>query len=75
MELSLEHEQELKKIFDDYDEDGSGDIDVEELGKIADDLGEPLSKEELDYLVKEFDADGSGTIDWEEFIAWWKSPF
>ncbi|EQC27772.1 hypothetical protein SDRG_14356 [Saprolegnia diclina VS20] len=75
MALSLEHEQELRKVFDDYDEDGTGDIDAEELGKIAEDLGEPLSKEELEYLIMEFDADGSGTIDWEEFIAWWKVPF
>ncbi|KAF0710142.1 Aste57867_5593 [Aphanomyces stellatus] len=72
--LSAEHEMELKKVFDDYDEDGSGDIDVEELAKIAEDLGEPLSPEELQYLIEEFDANGSGRIDWQEFIAWWKTP-
>ncbi|OQR96265.1 hypothetical protein ACHHYP_16530 [Achlya hypogyna] len=75
MALSAEHEHELRKVFDDYDEDGTGDINPEELAKIAEDLGEPLSKEELAYLIMEFDADGSGTISWDEFIAWWKVPF
>ncbi|GLE09155.1 hypothetical protein PINS_up020746 [Pythium insidiosum] len=82
--LSEEHEQELRKIFDDYDQasssfvrivNGSGDIDVDELRDIAEDLGEPLSEIELQYLAKEFDSDQSGSISWGEFIAWWKLPF
>ncbi|KAJ0399005.1 hypothetical protein P43SY_008325 [Pythium insidiosum] len=47
--LSEEHEQELRKIFDDYDQ----------LRDIAEDLGEPLSEVELQYLAKEFDSDQS----------------
>eukprot|EP00644_Phytophthora_capsici_P018403 jgi/Phyca11/21343/fgenesh1_pg.PHYCAscaffold_91_\ len=54
--LSEEHELELRKIFDDYDHNGSGDIDIEELRDIAQDLGEPLSEIELKYLRKELDA-------------------
>ncbi|KAF4032083.1 EF-hand domain pair [Phytophthora infestans] len=73
--LSEEHERELKKIFDDYDQNGSGDIDIDELRDIAEDLGEPLSEVELEYLAKEFDTDESGAISWAEFIAWWKLPF
>ncbi|KAH7472197.1 hypothetical protein PRIC1_005349 [Phytophthora ramorum] len=73
--LSEEHERELKKIFDDYDQNGSGDIDVDELRDIAEDLGEPLSEIELKYLAKEFDTDESGAISWTEFITWWKLPF
>ncbi|KAE8905635.1 hypothetical protein PF005_g680 [Phytophthora fragariae] len=73
--LSEEHERELKKIFDDYDQDGSGEIDIDELRDIAEDLGEPLSEIELQYLAKEFDSDESGSISWTEFIAWWKLPF
>ncbi|GAB9469776.1 hypothetical protein Gpo141_00007043 [Globisporangium polare] len=73
--LSEEHERELKKIFDDYDQNGSGDIDINELRDIAEDLGEPLSDIELQYLTKEFDSDQSGSISWAEFISWWKMPF
>uniref|UniRef100_K3WIV1 EF-hand domain-containing protein n=1 Tax=Globisporangium ultimum (strain ATCC 200006 / CBS 805.95 / DAOM BR144) TaxID=431595 RepID=K3WIV1_GLOUD len=65
MTLSEEHERELKKIFDDYDQ----------LRDIAEDLGEPLSDIELQYLAKEFDSDQSGSISWAEFISWWKLPF
>ncbi|KAG1701770.1 hypothetical protein DVH05_010264 [Phytophthora capsici] len=72
--LSEEHELELRKIFDDYDHNGSGDIDIEELRDIAQDLGEPLSEIELKYLRKELDANESGAISWTEFISWWKIP-
>ncbi|POM61602.1 TKL protein kinase [Phytophthora palmivora] len=56
-------------------QNGSGDIDIDELRDIAEDLGEPLSEIELQYLAKEFDTDESGAISWTEFITWWKLPF
>ncbi|DAZ97127.1 TPA: hypothetical protein N0F65_010450 [Lagenidium giganteum] len=61
--LSEEHERELKKLFDDYDQNGSGDIDIDELRDIAEDLGEPLSEIELQYLQKEFDCDQRQRVD------------
>ena len=44
--LTAEQENELRKTFDDHDEDGSGAIDITEFERIAIDLGEPLSSEE-----------------------------
>jgi hypothetical protein len=49
--LSREQEEEIKKVFDDYDVDGSGTIEVAELRQIALDLGEPLSPDELEEVM------------------------
>ena len=66
--LSREQENELRKTFDDHDEDGSGAIDITEFERIAIDLGEPLSHEELQEIVKDLDKDGSGVVSYDEFI-------
>ena len=71
MALSADQQEELAKIFDDYDEDNSGGIDIDELKMIAEDLGEPLSREELEALVDEMDSDNSGQISLVEYMKWW----
>ena len=70
--LTREQENELRKTFDDHDEDGSGAIDITEFERIAIDLGEPLSHEELQEIVKDLDKDGSGVVSYDEFIRWWR---
>lgn len=37
----------LKAIFDEFDEDGGGDIDTEELGKVMEQLGQNCTEAEL----------------------------
>ena len=39
--------QRLKAIFDEFDEDGGGDIDTEELGKVMEQLGQHCTEAEL----------------------------
>jgi len=69
-----------RELFDEFDPDGSGSMDSEELVpllvKMLGFLGtfvSPERREKLEYeaegLVEEFDADGSGELDFEEFIA------
>ena len=70
--LTREQENELRKTFDDHDEDGSGAIDITEFERIAIDLGEPLSSEELQEIIKDLDKDGSGVVSYDEFIRWWR---
>ena len=59
--------QELKKSFDAFDADGSGEIDAEELGELVRQLGLVRTDEQLQEMVRSVDADGSGEIDFEEF--------
>lgn len=65
--LGEEAAEELKKDFDDYDADGSGEIDVHELGALIRQLGLYRTKEQLDTMVCKVDEDGSGEIDFPEF--------
>ena len=59
----------LKSIFNRYDDDGSGEIDANELMEIMQSLGVSVTEEEISAMVQEIDADGSGTIDFGEFKA------
>jgi len=62
-----------KKVFEKFDTDGSGDIDVHEFQVLAFELGLPLTDSEAADFIKEIDRDGNGTIDFEEFYTWWSS--
>jgi calmodulin len=60
---------EYRKAFHLFDTDGSGEIDVGELGTVMKALGHETSQEELDRMLTVADADGSGDIDFNEFIS------
>eukprot|EP00484_Ammonia_sp_Unknown_P019965 CAMPEP_0197027474 /NCGR_PEP_ID=MMETSP1384-20130603/7367_1 /TAXON_ID=29189 /ORGANISM="Ammonia sp." /LENGTH=713 /DNA_ID=CAMNT_0042456321 /DNA_START=31 /DNA_END=2172 /DNA_ORIENTATION=- len=60
-------EEEMKKIFDELDEDGSGKIDARELHKALLKMGKKLSMQEANELIQQLDEDGDGQIDFEEF--------
>jgi hypothetical protein len=59
-------------MFNEMDEDGSGELDRDEIKLLARRLGKRLSKSELDAAMAEMDADGSGEVDFDEFVSWWK---
>merc|ERR1711907_807714 len=60
--------EEMKKAFALYDVDGKGKIDVKDMMRVAKELGENLSKEELQGILDETDRDGNGTITEDEFV-------
>lgn len=61
-------QEEVLRAFDLFDTDGKGAIDLEDLRRVAADLGEQLSEEELAAMIEEFDMDGTGSISREEFV-------
>ena len=65
--LGEEAAAELKQDFDLYDEDGSGEIDVAELGSLIQKLGLTRTQQQLREMVAKVDTDGSGEIDFQEF--------
>ena len=69
--LSTEQENELHKVFEERDPDGSGTIDIGAFAKVAIDLGEPLSIEELEQIRRELDTENTGVISFESFLNWW----
>ena len=52
-----------------YDADGSGDIDKGELRLLMAQLGFDLSDSEVNAMIRQADGDGGGTIDYEEFVS------
>jgi Ca2+-binding EF-hand superfamily protein len=64
-------EEELKElartIFEMFDEDGSGEITVEEFKTALEKMNAGLTLDEICAIVKDFDEDGSGEISLEEF--------
>ncbi|PVU89993.1 hypothetical protein BB561_005087 [Smittium simulii] len=61
-------EEEYRKAFRLFDSDNSGKITVESLNKVAQELGETLSIEEISSMIDEFDLDNDGGINETEFI-------
>lgn len=70
----------VRKQFDRYDTDGSGEIEYDEfLGMLMQLLGVKdkgdLSKDRIQRFWTEIDEDGSGSVDFEEFFAWYMLYF
>ncbi|CAE7939334.1 unnamed protein product [Symbiodinium sp. KB8] len=58
---------EIDKVFALFDEDETGKISFRNLKRIAQELGESLTDEELQEMIEEADRDGDGLISPEEF--------
>lgn len=61
--------EEIKRAFKLFDDDHTGKISLKNLRRVAKELGENLTDEELRAMIEEFDLDGDGEIDEREFIA------
>ena len=59
----------LRGVFETFDRNGSGGIDLEELEAAFKVLGVPVSKAHAEKMLAEADLDGSGEIGFEEFCA------
>lgn len=66
--ITLESLVKMKRVFEEADEDGSGELEPEEFAeRLGPYLGAGLSRTQLAQLFMRIDADCGGTIDWEEF--------
>ncbi|KAJ1883548.1 Calcium-binding component of the spindle pole body (SPB) half-bridge [Coemansia sp. RSA 1722] len=60
--------EEFKKAFKLIDESNTGKITAVSLRRIARELGENISDEEIHAMIEEFDLDNDGCINEEEFL-------
>ena len=60
--------EEILKAFKLFDDDNTGKISLKNLKRVARELGETMSEEELQEMIDEADRDGDGEISEEEFI-------
>jgi Ca2+-binding EF-hand superfamily protein len=72
-ELAPEVIAGLKQIFDKFDKDGSGEIDVSEAGNLLEELGQDNSPEAVQKFVTWLDEDRSGKVEFQEFLNWFKT--
>ena len=59
---------EILRAFALFDVDGKGSISLDDLRRVAKELGEGLQEEELQAMIEEFDMDGDGMISQEDFV-------
>merc|ERR1719286_97761 len=60
--------EEILKAFKLFDDDETGKISFENLKRVAKELGENLTDEELQEMIDEADRDGDGEVNQEEFL-------
>ncbi|USP81504.1 uncharacterized protein yc1106_08778 [Curvularia clavata] len=66
--LSRDPRDEILRAFELFDEGGKGTITLQDLTRVARELGEALSHDELVAMIEEFDMDNDNAISREEFI-------
>ena len=60
--------EEIMKAFRLFDDDETGKITFKNLKRVAKELGENISDEELQEMIDEADRDGDGEVSEEEFF-------
>ena len=61
-------EAAMRAVFRDFDKDGSGKIDAQELKAVFAEMGKTYSDAEMERMIQIADKDASGTLEYEEFI-------
>jgi len=65
--LMAVNDDELRKIFRQFDSDGSGSIDHNELNDAMRMLGVKCTPNSAKKVLASIDKDGNGTVEWDEF--------
>ncbi|NXG88242.1 CETN1 protein, partial [Stercorarius parasiticus] len=60
--------EEILKAFKLFDDDETGKISFKNLKRVAKELGENLTDEELQEMIDEADRDGDGEVNEQEFL-------
>ena len=72
-ELTAAERQELWELFQDMDDDQSGELEAEEFANMAMKLGRVLSAREIADAMAEMDEDNSGSVSFQELADWWQA--
>lgn len=67
--LARDPREEILRAFELFDDGAKGLINLQDLRRVARELGEGLEEDELAAMIDEFDLDGDGAINQEEFLS------
>lgn len=65
-------EKRCKKLFSHFDMNGSGEIDMRELGLLIKGMGMRMEQEAINNAMIDLDKDNNGAISFEEFWSWFR---
>lgn len=66
--IARDPRDEVMRAFMLFDQESKGLITLEDLRRVAHELGEGLEEDELAAMIEEFDLEGKGGVSREEFI-------
>ena len=61
--------EEIRKVFNLFDDDKTGYITIQNLKRVAKDLGESMSEAELLEMIERADSDKDGQINFDDFYS------
>merc|ERR1712188_50846 len=67
--LNKDQKDDLLKAFSLFDDDKTGKISLQNLKRVAKELGETMTEDELMEVITESDKDGDGELSLDEFLA------
>merc|ERR1719409_493781 len=62
-----ETREEIDKVFKLFNDDGNGQISLQNLKRVAKELGESMSEEELKEMIDHADKSNSGSVSADDF--------
>ena len=66
-EKNTDTDEELRSGFKQFDKNQDGQITIEDLRALMEELGEALSEEELQEMINVASMEGDGKVNFEEF--------
>lgn len=71
--LSQDDLNEVKKNFDFFDQDGNGEIDIDEFEKLLKVISPNSTEAQAKRGFEIIDENNDGHIDFNEFLEWWET--
>jgi hypothetical protein len=65
-------EEILKKVFNNFDKNGDGSIDIQEIEQVCRELGIDTTKNDFQETLRSIDINNDNKITFNEFCDWWK---
>ena len=63
--------EQIQTIFNNFDKDKNGTIELSQLREVAEALGEKIAQDQLTDIVQKLDTNGDGKISLDQFKFWW----